>query len=73
MTGQFRMALPFTQGAGEKLHLDGELTGYWNEQDPDFLEIGWDAPPDQFPTWAGRDWDGVPVFGDGPGHPRRCG
>ena len=53
VTGVFGTSLPFTQGVGEKVHLDDELTGYWNDENPNLLEIGWDEPPDQFPRCLG--------------------
>ena len=40
ITGNFGLSLPITAGRGETTHLDGEIVGWWSDEDPDTYEMG---------------------------------
>ena len=47
ITGNFGRSLPLTESEGDTAHLEYELEGYWDDQDPGLYQIHWDEPPDE--------------------------
>ena len=46
ITGNFGLSLPLAESDGDTAHLEYELEGYWDDQDPGLYHIHWDEPPD---------------------------